>query len=556
MSDDPGVVDVSTGPCLGDNGIVLVDLLCETSGEHLPREGFTAEQVAVTRRRGLETYRVHIDDTVEQAAAAGEDLASIVSAILSNPSVVLTHWLAGEVVDSLLAASPKLCHVVGDDVKGVKATVAHVAVRWGKDVLLRKVLAAGVDIKCRTVDGGTLLHLLVDRLQEFYFPPILEGCAEIGEFLMLEKVNWRAKRKSGSGSETALECLEKAFQVSRATRTSEAMTVHLLLDTVLAGVDGRPAPEAPSAPTPQTASPETRVAMANTLKREANRCFQHKEVQVACSKWEEALAHIEDLGTADGLALRVAINSNLAQGYLQQELWRRAESCATQAIELATDVQVKALFRRALAREALKNFMGAEEDLGAVLEAEPEDSQAKAVLNRILDKMAGEMMKAAADDKENFVSDRNQIKASLKEFCNSVPGMFSEPFEEPTDAARIRKQLERFNQLFPKDGEALYSEDILDLEIIRDTKCRVFHHKDLGVEGKLPLWVVASEALGVIKGSALMHVDQRVLAVRGEDQPEKTQPEYLGLELVGRDTVDGHVVLSAVFAEERRQAWC
>uniref|UniRef100_A0A7S1L6T7 Uncharacterized protein n=1 Tax=Alexandrium catenella TaxID=2925 RepID=A0A7S1L6T7_ALECA len=130
-----------------------------------------------------------------------------------------------------------------------------------------------------------------------------------------------------------------------------------------------PAGEAEAEETPQVYDGEPLIKAAKDLKDEGNVSVKQKKYKEAVEKYERGIAILDK---ADGfpmlrqeveemVALKAVLYGNVAQCMLSQELYRRALDAASSCLSLDKD-NVKALHRRSLAREALKEYAGALED--------------------------------------------------------------------------------------------------------------------------------------------------------------------------------------------------
>lgn len=138
----------------------------------------------------------------------------------------------------------------------------------------------------------------------------------------------------------------------------------------------------PSVPAPDTivksadgvVDPANLLATATGLKEKGNAALQGKRFAEAASSYEKGIATLDKVDdhpmrkddVTKIVQLKTALYSNLAQCFLKQELFRRAMEAATKCLQL-DESNTKARYRRALARDALKMYGEALEDL-AVLE--------------------------------------------------------------------------------------------------------------------------------------------------------------------------------------------
>ncbi len=157
--------------------------------------------------------------------------------------------------------------------------------------------------------------------------------------------------------------------------------------------------EAQVVKSPPTAAPDvTETAEFLEAKEAGNTAFRKGELQAA-------LAHYTRCAE---LAPRSSIPfANRAAVHLKLEAWRAAEEDCTLALAAERD-NVKALYRRAVARHALGSAALAVEDLSRSLKVEPSNAAAKALLSKVRAEM--EAANAAAKQK----AAREQHEAELR----------------------------------------------------------------------------------------------------------------------------------------------
>lgn len=134
---------------------------------------------------------------------------------------------------------------------------------------------------------------------------------------------------------------------------------------------------------------------AADLKESGNDFFKQKRWQDAVKSYESAIETIlitENCSAGEGKNLLITLHANLAQCFLNLELYRRAIASASVCLKLDSTNQ-KALFRRALAYEHLGEAENALFDLDAILKSDPTHSQAKVAHTQLIVRQAG----AAAD---------------------------------------------------------------------------------------------------------------------------------------------------------------
>ncbi|CAK0797534.1 unnamed protein product [Prorocentrum cordatum] len=146
------------------------------------------------------------------------------------------------------------------------------------------------------------------------------------------------------------------------------------------------------------------IEAARKAKDEGNACVKRKQYNEAVKMYESGIATLD---LADGkpmlrqeveemVALKATLYSNTAQCLLSLELFRRASEAATSCLAL-DEGNAKALHRRSLAKEALRDLKGALEDAVALqgLGGGPEDLEGRVAALRA--KVEAEA-KAAADE--------------------------------------------------------------------------------------------------------------------------------------------------------------
>lgn len=157
--------------------------------------------------------------------------------------------------------------------------------------------------------------------------------------------------------------------------------------------------------------------MATKMKEDGNSFIKKKEYSAAVRKYEEG---VEVLDRADGypmlrseveqmIALKVVLHSNMAQALLSSELYRRAVEAATKCLEL-DEGNSKALHRRSLAFEALRNHEAALKDAvslqkvgGGSLSAEEVEKRITALQDKIADGIRAREAESSEDEMDNLL---------------------------------------------------------------------------------------------------------------------------------------------------------
>jgi len=144
---------------------------------------------------------------------------------------------------------------------------------------------------------------------------------------------------------------------------------------------------------------DEKVEAATAAKAGGNDKFKAGAWEAAIKKYKRALSLVEyDTGFGPGAKaaagdLKKAVNLNLAAAHLKIGDWKAA-GAAADAVLAKDGLNGKALYRRAQARLGTQDYVEAERDVRAALDADPASRDARALLARI--KKEG----AAADKKE------------------------------------------------------------------------------------------------------------------------------------------------------------
>ncbi|CAJ0571281.1 unnamed protein product, partial [Mesorhabditis spiculigera] len=136
-----------------------------------------------------------------------------------------------------------------------------------------------------------------------------------------------------------------------------------------------------------------KVESAEGLRDQGNLAVQLQNWQEAVDKYTESL----QLCTDDDAGLRVTLYRNRSLARLKLDDFEGAELDATKAIE-ADGADSKALYRRALAREALEKIPGAFADAKEALRLSPKDKNVTAILQRLVQKNNDLVKKATSLD--------------------------------------------------------------------------------------------------------------------------------------------------------------
>jgi len=145
-------------------------------------------------------------------------------------------------------------------------------------------------------------------------------------------------------------------------------------------------------------SAEERIAVANKLKAAGTECFQQQQFAAAVDKYEEAATYAVGEGiTGDDippeeLPLFVSCWSNAAMCFIKTKEWPKAIHACNSVLELTAEKEnIKALYRRGLARLKLGLLKEAKEDLMAAYKVDPANKDVRRALQQLKE--------AAADSK-------------------------------------------------------------------------------------------------------------------------------------------------------------
>ena len=144
-------------------------------------------------------------------------------------------------------------------------------------------------------------------------------------------------------------------------------------------------------------SDEERVEAAKKAKDLGNQAWKRGDVDLAAARWErakECLSSRNDL-PSDAKELLKAINLNLSAAYLKLQEPRKAKKLLDEIIS-ADPYCLKALFRRAEAFMATKDYVEARLDLKTATGADPENADLKKLEKRLCALEASEARRAQA----------------------------------------------------------------------------------------------------------------------------------------------------------------
>lgn len=160
-------------------------------------------------------------------------------------------------------------------------------------------------------------------------------------------------------------------------------------------------------------STEERLAEASKLKNEGTELFNKKLYAEATAKYEDAASFSVDEGiTGDDIPeeerpLYISCWSNAAMCYIKLKEWADATRACNQVLEIQSEeaTNIKALYRRGLARMHLGLYKEAKEDLMAAYK---------------IDNANKEVRKALAQLKEEIANSKKKEKAAFGGFLGKV----------------------------------------------------------------------------------------------------------------------------------------
>lgn len=131
-----------------------------------------------------------------------------------------------------------------------------------------------------------------------------------------------------------------------------------------------------------------KLEAATQAKEKGNAAFKAGKWDAAIKKYKRALSMVEyDTGfgadaKAGAAELKKAVNLNLAAAHLKLSAWKDA-AAAADAVLAKDGSNAKALFRRAQAKLGTQDFLDAERDARAAVDADPSSRDARALLARV-----------------------------------------------------------------------------------------------------------------------------------------------------------------------------
>ena len=225
--------------------------------------------------------------------------------------------------------------------------------------------AAGDEVRAHytgTLDDGTKFDSSVDRGTEFKFKigkgQVIKGWDE--GFATMKK-----------GEKAILRCRSDYAYGDRATGKIPANAT-LNFDVELLGFE-------PPKKELWEYTEEEKLAEAASLKEAGTSAFKEKDFETAVAKYEDAIGYLENVD--EGESVWVACQLNCAQAYLNLKEYALASEKATKAPSKDAN-NVKALYRRGIAR----NFQGLPEeavtDLNKALELDPNNKSVRVEITK------------------------------------------------------------------------------------------------------------------------------------------------------------------------------
>lgn len=155
--------------------------------------------------------------------------------------------------------------------------------------------------------------------------------------------------------------------------------------------------EASFSSTEEPLSPEEKMAMAISLKDAGNKLFKEGNFSGALEKYKEGEKHLKKATGSEATAVSVQLSSNSCMCCLKLERWQQAIDAANRV--LTTEPKnLKALYRRAIARSNLGYLSQAKEDLMAVIAVDSTNAEARKELAKLKEKI----LAAKAEDKKAY----------------------------------------------------------------------------------------------------------------------------------------------------------
>ncbi|PFH34352.1 tetratricopeptide repeat-containing protein [Besnoitia besnoiti] len=176
-------------------------------------------------------------------------------------------------------------------------------------------------------------------------------------------------------------------------------------------------------------SPEERMTFALSCKDSGNDLFKSGDNSNAKQKYQEGLKFLKDLDLPDAKRLRIALNSNVAMCCLKSEAWSEAIAAANAVLKEEPE-NVKALYRRGVARSAFGFYEEAKADLLQVARLDPKNADARKELEKV---------------KERISKHNEEKKKAFSGLFDRAAGMYADR-EEQMRQKRLQEEEEERRQ--------------------------------------------------------------------------------------------------------------
>ncbi|XP_026190725.1 sperm-associated antigen 1A [Cyclospora cayetanensis] len=133
-------------------------------------------------------------------------------------------------------------------------------------------------------------------------------------------------------------------------------------------------------------SAEEKLAMAISLKDAGNALFKEGQYEQALQKYKEGGKRVKGSSSSEAIAVSVQLSSNSCMCCLKLEKWQEAVEAANGVLQKEPK-NLKALYRRALAKSNLGSLSSARDDLMAVLAVDKANADARKELHKLREKI-------------------------------------------------------------------------------------------------------------------------------------------------------------------------
>jgi peptidylprolyl isomerase len=208
-------------------------------------------------------------------------------------------------------------------------------------------------------------------------------------------------------------------------------------------------------------STEERLEQANKRKAEGTELFQQKKFAEASRKYEDAAEYAADEGSSgndiseEERPLYVSCKSNAAMCYVKTKDWSGAVSACNAVLQVDTEAKnIKALYRRGLARIHMGLLKEAKVDLMAAYEVDPQNKDVRKALAQLKESVAASKEKEKAAfggflGKVDIYNDKKGVLIPNAKGDN--PHVFFDIKQGDEDLGRIVMQL--YKDITPKTAE-------------------------------------------------------------------------------------------------------